>query len=1640
MTEPRIEDLEAHEDGQLTPPAPPPSTNPFAERLQPIDSDLANQRYSRSTPVTTKISQSGTFDDQRRSMPAMKPPIVSPKRSRGMSLRSQLLNKTVENHLKAYRAEDETYTENIEMQPVSKASTNTLVGARKKGDIESIAHSMAPSISAGSTPPKTYSIARMIAHIKFALGLTQLRPSRAGRKIPLSAGSFDMRTFSRANPLFADAFDAKDGILLDERTGRPYISNQIVSLRYNVINFLPKQLYAQFLKLANIYFMTIAIMQLVPNWSTTGTSTTIIPLSFFISVLIAREGIDDLRRHAQDKQENNKQACVLAKDHDEAQKQLPERRSSRNSVISKLSDALDTSATELNVDFSGASEEDVYPDEAGLFASRSALNRAGIVEKKVLWKDLKVGDIIRLGQDSAVPCDIILLALNNNNNEVFVETMDLDGETNLKTKLPHAELQRACSTASGLSRVQGMITSEDPNQSLYTYEGHVVLNDKKYPLTNDNIVYRGLVVRNTNCVIGIVVFSGEESKIRMNAIRNPRTKAPHLQRSINIIIIFMICVVVGLSVGLFIAQRKIYDRVKNKYSYIRGKDAGLMPTFMSFIIMYNTLIPLSLYVTMELIKVAQLLFLQYDLDLYHQPTNTPAEAKTATILEELGQVSYVFSDKTGTLTDNLMIFKKFSVGGVSWEHDLETVLETLPPEVRSPISPILPRKSSDMLLHKDSMSRGSLDTRRGTGTAHFSGGLPSMAAINVAEYTRTISKKGHRLLIELVHYIQTHPHRRYAQKAKFFILSLALCHTCFPKRVGEDVEYQSSLPDELALVAAARDMGFVVYDKRQNALILKTFPDGMDKPAVEEVYLILDVLEFSLARKRMLCVVQFPNGRKCLLCKGADNVILARLKASYDGAAALEKIAKAARERKQQEADYVINERHLTSVDLFDPVATIRRLMTLKRNEIGPEKIEDMLGEKERVLEDMERIAQTLRKLLHLDQQRRYGVTNTEALDDNLAANDQYVAEKTMEHVDAFSTEGLRTLLYGYRWLLESEYSAFSREYSEAKTALVDRQARMEAVGESLESELDLCGATAIEDKLQEGVPDAISKLHEAGIRMWMLTGDKRETAINIGYLCGLIKNVLTLVILSLEEDDDPGLVAKMEAALLEIRSQNVAHCVVVVDGQTLSGIESDVTMMDMFTELGCVADAVVCCRASPAQKAKLVEVVKHKFPRQVTLAIGDGANDIAMIQSADIGVGITGKEGLQAARSLDYLIAQFRYLVKLLLVHGRYNYVRTTKFVIFTFYKEFMFYLLQAVFQSQTLFTGTLLYEPWSLLMFNTLFTSLPVLCVGIVEKDLRPATLIANPQLYRQGRENRSFNVPIFLYNMMLATGTSVMVTMLLWKLWGYTSLRDNTLMPNGVLTYIVFVVLINVKCQMLDMRNRNLFAFALVIIETVAVFIWNFFITVLYKDDTLLIYYVQQGMTLEFGTDITWWAALVLLLILALLVDIVLRVLQNWFIPSAVDYFQEFEKNFILRSWFEQEAYPYLHQLWEFPRDKNFQKIRRFTRKKDTDTDVDHTMDLGIDSTLGSFFEHNGSITEGVVDQNDPNYTIHVLPSGKIHRRRIEDSRLTRIGKKMGFIVDDRRLQDMNSIQEVDGEDEDEFIGSVMKHRQPELSGLS
>ena len=357
----------------------------------------------------------------------------------------------------------------------------------------------------------------------------------------------------------------------------------------------------------------------------------------------------------------------------------------------------------------------------------------------------------------------------------------------------------------------------------------------------------------------------------------------------------------------------------------------------------------------------------------------------------------------------------------------------------------------------------------------------------------------------------------------------------------------------------------------------------------------------------------------------------------------------------------------------------------------------------------------------------------------------QTYGEVTLKHLEEFATEGLRTLLCAKVYLDESEYARWHEEYEEAKTSLEDRTRKVETVAAMIEKNMDLIGATGIEDKLQSGVADTIFELGNAGIKIWVLTGDKLETAINIGYACDLLNSAMSILIIDGHSYQEVRefLERSLNAAEHSNESEDVLG--LVVDGERLHTILEDAALRELFLHLAVKCKSVVCCRVSPKQKADVVLLVKQNVD-SVTLAIGDGANDVSMIQSAHVGIGISGVEGLQAANSSDYSIGQFRFLKRLLLVHGRWSYRRVSKLVLYCFYKNSILYLTQLWFVFFNGYSGTSIHDRWTIGLYNLVFSCMPVLVLAVLDRDVPASVAERYPELYFQGHKNSFVSISLF------------------------------------------------------------------------------------------------------------------------------------------------------------------------------------------------------------------------------------------------------------------------------------------------------
>ncbi|KAK7389640.1 hypothetical protein VNO78_24848 [Psophocarpus tetragonolobus] len=364
---------------------------------------------------------------------------------------------------------------------------------------------------------------------------------------------------------------------------------------------------------------------------------------------------------------------------------------------------------------------------------------------------------------------------------------------------------------------------------------------------------------------------------------------------------------------------------------------------------------------------------------------------------------------------------------------------------------------------------------------------------------------------------------------------------------------------------------------------------------------------------------------------------------------------------------------------------------------------------------------------------------------DRMSKNGKMYLEATTRHLNEYGEAGLRTLALAYRKLDEQEYTAWNNEFQKAKASVGDdRDSMLERISDMMEKELILVGATAVEDKLQKGVPQCIDNLAQAGLKMWVLTGDKMETAINIGLLRQGMKQICVTTPSSDFVPNDVNKAIKDNilnqltnaSQMIKLEKDPHAAFALIIDGKTLTYILED-DMKHQFLGLAVDCASVICCRVSPKQKALVTRLVKQGT-RKTTLAIGDGANDVGMIQEADIGVGISGVEVMAS----DFAIAQFRFLERLLVVHGHWCYKRIAQMICYFFYKNIAFGLTIFYFEAFTGFSGQSVYDDWYMILFNVVLTSLPVISLGVFEQDVPSEVCLQFPALYQQGPKNLFFD----------------------------------------------------------------------------------------------------------------------------------------------------------------------------------------------------------------------------------------------------------------------------------------------------------
>ncbi|ORZ41397.1 hypothetical protein BCR44DRAFT_1492316 [Catenaria anguillulae PL171] len=1004
------------------------------------------------------------------------------------------------------------------------------------------------------------------------MGLETLGRRRLSAAIPKS-GTTERHIYVNT-PLPEDALDAN---------GRPsmtYPSNEVVTSKYSLLSFLPKNLFEQFRRLANVFFLLLIILQTFPEFITVDPMVAAAPTIIIVAVTAMKDGFEDMKRHNTDNQVNNRITYSLPRWGNvnyvspTTQKRWAVYYWIRRVVLGKKGDEVPESR-------GGNDKEGLEKTEVATSLGNLSIRDPCALEdawSPVKWRDLRVGDYVLLRNNEFIPADVVIVSTSEPDSVCYVETKNLDGETNLKVRKGMAETAHI------------RTPSNAPSNNMFTFNGAVTITDLgsvtdlsdrmpcKIPITMNGVLLRGCVLRNTSWVIGLVVYTGNQTKLRLNAGETP-SKRSIIERLMNP----QLSSTLG---GIFWSRNAV--KVRAPYLPLgseSGYDVGYASflAFWSALIAFQNIVPISLYLTVEIVKTLQAYLIYSDIQMYYEHLDLPCVPKSWNLADDLGQIEYVFSDKTGTLTRNVMEFRRCSINGVVYG------------------APLLTSQSP---------------TKSAAAAAQFT---------PPADFTpRSLYGSPTPKFYDALMYQDLDVDNEHARMVCEFWRLIGICHTVLVSKPDPaqpyHITYKAQSPDEAALVEASKELGFTFIGRHMTDIF-------MDVMGVEEQYTLLAVLEFNSTRKRMSIVARRPDG-------------------------------------------------------------AIR------------------LG------------------------------SNTS----------QLVQECTLKHLELFADEGLRTLCLAYRVIPTDEFYEWVADYNEACAAIHDREDKIDATAERIERDLVLLGATAIEDQLQEGVPECIQTLRDAGIKVWVLTGDKMETAISIGFSCNLLAKNLNLIVIKGGPEDPAAVMNQIKeaistfftnrAAAAGANGEAVIGCnehALVIDGAALK-VALEANNKAELLSLGSRCKVVICCRVSPLQKAQVVSLVKDGL-NAVTLAIGDGANDVSMIQAAHIGIGIAGEEGLQAVMASDYAIAQFRYLSRLLLVHGRWSYHRISELIYNYFYKDIIFVFVIFWFQFYAGYSTQAPYEFTYMLFYNLFFTNWPVMVLGIFDQDVPESMAAQVPKLYQSG-----------------------------------------------------------------------------------------------------------------------------------------------------------------------------------------------------------------------------------------------------------------------------------------------------------------
>lgn len=1305
----------------------------------------------------------------------------------------------------------------------------------------------------------------------------------------------------------------------------------VVSAKYTLWNFFPRVLLAQVKRPSNLYFLFIAVLQTIKEVSNTnGVPTILLPLTFVFICSAIKEALEDRERHRADALMNSKSVLCLSAMGDWELKQWGDVQV--GDIVKVLND--ETVPADL---FMLRAEELDDPSVGGDGASKLQHNDSDELHTaRPQYEQVNLSETGEPHNNQASSP----MQQRSGGNLAYIETKSLDGETNLKIRTGIPLVATLSSPPCDLNTLRGVIECEPPNNRIATFDGSFsVTLDKdqaaalgihdavegdtsstaatatsdsaktghhflqqltrtaagqlavRVPITAKQMVLRSCVLRNTRAIIGIAIFTGHETKVFCSNT-DPVVKTSSVEQRLNSLIIGVVCIQqLVCSLGALLGAYWMATQ-GNAYWYLHGSssmgeigldDQSSHERFSSdgfpfqelfklhlryFIIMQN-FVPISLNVSLEFVKYWQAYFIEQDLHMYDEVSDTPALVRSSALNEDLGRVHHIFTDKTGTLTMNLMLFRFCMIDGKHYGG-----------EVRD-----------------DSEESDSPGTRRRA---------PSVDPLNSSQFVKFDPTE---LFADL------RAGDEHADHIRLFLRHLALCHTLIPAKPFAEMcasaspEYSASSPDEQALVSAAAHCNVRFVHRTPSSLTI--LEPGIDEPSM---YKLLNLLEFDSDRKRMTVVVETPEGEILLLCKGADNVILERLAADQtDDAEKIDAVysqlshyAKSGMRtlclayKKIDRVEYEQwNQRFMSAMSSMDEL--------VKRRQGLPNAIDPLMHEIELdltllgVTAVQDKLQDGVAKTLELLQQTNMKVWTLTGDKMETAINIGYACSlltSSMEVMQVSSDEYVAVAKGLQEVAMRQE--KISKLSSAAKSLEAKRRRRMQQQTQNqswlqrakVSMQTFLFGAPSPKRKRVRARKPVRPGSASHGIYSPVSTLDRDDHASDGN---------------EADDDDEECVLLARGSPLAGFGTKGSASSPIapsialVIDGKSLENALRP-RLRPLFYQVTKMCSSVICCRVSPKQKADIVEFVRYYEPESITLAIGDGANDVGMIQAAHIGVGISGQEGMQAVNSSDYAIGQFRFLQRLLFVHGRWAYRRVAKLMSYMLYKNVTYVLTTFWFGCFCGFSGQPLILDVAAQSFNVLYTSLPLVLFAVLDQDISSESAAKFPYLYSLGQKNVLLARRVFWPWILNGIWHSVIIFFV--SAWGFqgdlpisahhdnhpatvsSSGQEDGLITLGFVVFTNLVIVVNLKLVLETFMVT--WHFMTTIFASIA--LWFGIGTLISSPNSRFRHAVgEMTFLLELPS---FWALCLLVVTLSLLRDLLWKIVRRMNFPSTYHILQERE----------------------------------------------------------------------------------------------------------------------------------------------------